>query len=68
MQGLFMVLTGLGVLLCAGTGMICAACVKDGPTFCDPCNVRAHWRGALQVGAIAFVAGLLGQMVIAIVG
>jgi len=64
-DGFFVALTGIGFVICAGVGLVCAVCrsPEPGPTLCDPLNARAHWRGALQVGGAAMIIGVIGQLV-----
>ena len=63
----FSAVTGLGVVLCVGTGWLCAiGGSRPGPTWWDSFNMRAHWRGALQVGLVAIIVGGVGQVATAL--
>lgn len=54
-------LAGIGLAYGVGIGLICAVCPGGtGPTFCDPANVRNHWRGHLQVAAAIVLLGAVG--------
>jgi hypothetical protein len=58
---------GLGVVLCVGTGLICAAKGdREGSTFTDPTDIASHWRGYVKTGFVLMVIGLLGLIVVAI--
>jgi hypothetical protein len=57
----------LGIVLCAGTGLICAAKGdREGSSFVDPADIGSHWRGYVRTGAVLIVIGLLGLIVVAI--
>jgi hypothetical protein len=57
-------LTGFAFIYGCGVGLVCAVCAGGTErTFCDSINVRYHWRGHLQVAAVAFVIGMLAQFV-----
>lgn len=69
----FIALTGIGFVICAGTGLICAAAgdVPPGPvgsSFLDPANIRLHWRGAVRIGLTMMAVGIVGQLVAAVLG
>ena len=64
-------LTGIGFVICAGTGLICAAAgdVPPGPlgsSLLDPANIRLHWRGAVKLGLAMMGVGIIGQLATAI--
>jgi hypothetical protein len=68
MHDFFQALVGLGVVLCAGTGLICAvrSGTEEGPNLVDAFNLRGHWRGVLQVGAGTMRIGIVGLIAVAI--
>jgi len=66
-------LTGIGFVICAGTGLICAASGGSPPgpvgsSLGDPANLRLHWRGAIQFGVGMMAVGVVIQLAAAIVG
>jgi hypothetical protein len=66
MAQVFVSVTGIGFVLCLGTGMICAASGGPGrarPTLFDPFNIKSHWRGLVTLGGVLMVVGLLGQWI-----
>ena len=68
LRDLFGFIFGLGIVLCAGTGLICAAKGdREGSTFVDPADIASHWRGYVKTGVVLIVIGLLGLIVVAIV-
>jgi hypothetical protein len=65
---LFNAVLGLGIVVCGGTGLICAfrAGSEEGPAWNDIYDVRGHWRGWLKVGLSMIAVGILGLIVVAI--
>ena len=59
---------GFGLLLCAGTGFICAIRIgsEPGSTWYDLSAVRGHWRGWIKTGLWLIAIGLLGRIAVAV--
>ena len=57
-------LIGIGLVYGIGVGLICAVC-RNGttPNFCDPANVRNHWRGHVKAAGVIVFVGLVGAAV-----
>jgi hypothetical protein len=64
----FSAVIGIGFLMCAGTGLICALAYggREGPTFTDPGNIRSHWRGLVQIGLSMMGIGIVGAFITAV--
>ena len=65
---LFNAVLGLGVVVCGGTGLICAvrAGTDDGPAWSDIYDIRGHSRGWVKVGLTMIAIGIVGLIGIAV--
>jgi hypothetical protein len=65
----FSAIGGIGVVLCLATPLILAVCHRSppGPCFCDPMDIRTHWRGAIKLGLGMIAVALIGGLIAAIV-
>jgi hypothetical protein len=65
MAHLFVSVCGIGVVVCLGTGLICAvrAGGPKGAVSYDWPDIAGHWRGWLRLGSAMIVVGLVGQWI-----
>jgi hypothetical protein len=65
---LFNAFLGLGIVVCLGTGAICAfrAGTDDGSAVGDALDIRGHWRGWVKAGLAMMAVGIVGLIGVAI--
>ena len=70
MGEVFSALAGIGVVVLGATGLVKVVCVRSpsGPCFCDPADLRAHWRGAVKLGLVLIAIALAGGLATASLG
>ena len=65
MDDLFQAMTGVGLVLCIGTGFVVAVRwdARPGRTFGDVLDIRHNWKTFIMVGVVLMLVGVMGQIV-----